>query len=86
MSIAITPPAVNINRLMTISALHFAAKLSGLFKQRLGRVRLASTSHCYPLVTVYSKRLIGLMFAFVGDAAIGMHQDTAMGLTLNKRA
>lgn len=78
-SVVITLPALEINRLMAISAEDFEAELTERFKQRLGKMRLASTRHSYPLVTAYSKRLIGPRFALVGDAAIGMHPVTAHG-------
>jgi len=78
-SVVITLPAAQINRLMTISAEDFEQELTKRFKQRLGAMRLTSTRHSYPLVTVYSKRLIGPRFALVGDAAIGMHPVTAHG-------
>ena len=78
-SVVITLPPDEINRLMTLSEDDFNREVSARFKQRLGAMRLSSTRHAYPLVTVYAKRLIGQRFALIGDAAVGMHPVTAHG-------
>jgi ubiquinone biosynthesis UbiH/UbiF/VisC/COQ6 family hydroxylase len=78
-SVVITLPPDEMNRLMTLSEEDFNNDVSARFKLRLGDMRLASTRHAYPLVTVYSKRFIGQRFALLGDAAVGMHPVTAHG-------
>lgn len=78
-SVVITLPPDEMNQLMTLSEEDFNHEVSARFKQRLGAMRLSSTRHAYPLVTVYAKRLIGQRFALIGDAAVGMHPVTAHG-------
>ncbi len=78
-SVVITLPPDEMNQLMTLSEEDFNHEVSARFKQRLGAMRLSSTRHTYPLVTVYAKRLIGQRFALIGDAAVGMHPVTAHG-------
>ena len=78
-SVVITLPPDEMNHLMTLSEDDFNREVSARFKHRLGTMRLASTRHAYPLVTVYSKRLVRQRFALVGDAAVGMHPVTAHG-------
>ncbi len=78
-SVVITLPPDEMNQLMTLSEDDFNHEVSARFKQRLGVMRLSSTRHTYPLVTVYAKRLIGQRFALIGDAAVGMHPVTAHG-------
>lgn len=78
-SVVITLPPDEMNHLMTLAEDDFNREVSARFKHRLGDMRLASTRHAYPLVTVYSKRLVGQRLALVGDAAVGMHPVTAHG-------
>lgn len=78
-SVVITLPPDEMNRLMTLPDDDFNREVSARFKHRLGAMRLVSTRHAYPLVTVYSKRLVGQRFALIGDAAVGMHPVTAHG-------
>ncbi len=78
-SVVITLPPTEINRLMCMPEDDFNRDVSVRFKHRLGTMRLLSTRHAYPLVTVFAKRFIGPRFALVGDAAVGMHPVTAHG-------
>ncbi|MDP1659851.1 MAG: 5-demethoxyubiquinol-8 5-hydroxylase UbiM [Methylotenera sp.] len=78
-SVVITLAPDEMNRLMKMHEDDFNREVSARFKHRLGAMRIISTRHAYPLVTVYSKRLIGERFALVGDAAVGMHPVTAHG-------
>ncbi len=78
-SVVITLPPKEIDNLLKMQADDFDREVSARFKHRLGAMRLVSTRHAYPLVTVYAKRLIGQRFALVGDAAVGMHPVTAHG-------
>jgi ubiquinone biosynthesis UbiH/UbiF/VisC/COQ6 family hydroxylase len=78
-SVVITLAPDEMNRLMKLNEDEFNREVSARFKHRLGAMKLVSTRHAYPLVTVYSKRLIGQRFALVGDAAVGMHPVTAHG-------
>lgn len=78
-SVVITLPPKEIDSLMKMHEDDFNLEVSARFKHRLGVMHLVSTRHAYPLVTVYSKRLIGPRFALIGDAAVGMHPVTAHG-------
>lgn len=78
-SVVITLSPEEMNPLMEMDEEDFNREVSGRFKHRLGAMRLISTKHAYPLVTVYAKRLIGQRFALIGDAAVGMHPVTAHG-------
>jgi len=78
-SVVITLAPDEMNPLMKMDEEDFNREVSARFKHRLGAMRLVSTKHAYPLVTVYSKRLIGQRFALIGDAAVGMHPVTAHG-------
>ena len=78
-SVVITLAPDEINHLMTMQEDEFSREVSARFRHRLGHMRLVSTRHAYPLVTVYAKRFIGSRFALVGDAAVGMHPVTAHG-------
>ena len=78
-SVVITLAPDELNPLMKMDEADFNREVSARFKHRLGAMRLVSTKHAYPLVTVYSKRLIGQRFALIGDAAVGMHPVTAHG-------
>lgn len=78
-SVVITLPPGEISSLICMPEADFNHEISERFKHRLGAMRLASTRHAYPLVTIFAKRLINQRFALVGDAAVGMHPVTAHG-------
>ena len=78
-SVVITLAPDEMGSLMKMNEVDFNREVSARFKHRLGAMHLVSTRHAYPLVTVYSKRLVGQRFALVGDAAVGMHPVTAHG-------
>jgi ubiquinone biosynthesis UbiH/UbiF/VisC/COQ6 family hydroxylase len=78
-SVVITLPPDEMNRLVKMNEEDFNSEVSARFRHRLGAMRLVSTRHTYPLVSVYAKRFVGLRFALVGDAAVGMHPVTAHG-------
>jgi ubiquinone biosynthesis UbiH/UbiF/VisC/COQ6 family hydroxylase len=85
-SVVITLPAHDIQNLMTMPEDAFNHNIAGRFKRRLGSMRLVSTRHAYPLVTVYSNRFVSTRFALVGDAAVGMHPVTAHGFNFGLRS
>ncbi len=85
-SVVITLTPDEMNRLMKLNEDDFNAEVSARFKHRLGAMRLVSTRHAYPLVTVYSKRLVGKRFALIGDAAVGMHPVTAHGFNFGLKS
>lgn len=85
-SVVITLAPDEMDALMKLSEDDFSREVSARFKHRLGAMRLVSTRHTYPLVTVYSKRLVGQRFALIGDAAVGMHPVTAHGFNFGLKS
>ncbi|SEJ02985.1 Ubiquinone biosynthesis hydroxylase, UbiH/UbiF/VisC/COQ6 family [Paraburkholderia diazotrophica] len=78
-SVVLTLPACEANELASLDPNEFGANLEQRFARRLGAMKLVSTRHLYPLVSVYPARFVGKRFAAVGDAAVGMHPVTAHG-------
>ena len=81
-SAVITLPARETDRLMAMDPDAFSAEVTHRYRGRLGQMRLISTRHPYPLVSVYADRFVTTRFALVGDAAVGMHPVTAHGYNL----
>lgn len=84
-SVVITLPAQSVQDLMAMSEEDFNHDIEVRFQHRLGAMRLVSTRHAYPLVTVYPNRFVAQRFALVGDAAVGMHPVTAHGFNFGLR-
>jgi ubiquinone biosynthesis UbiH/UbiF/VisC/COQ6 family hydroxylase len=78
-SVVVTLSHAGIERLMAMPEADFGAAMEVRFHQRLGRMRLTSTRHAYPLVGVYPRHFVAERFAVIGDAAVGMHPVTAHG-------
>jgi len=85
-SIVVTLPENDIQRLLAMDTALFNAELAQRFGHRMGRMRLVSTRHAYPLVAVYANRFVAQRFALIGDAAVGMHPVTAHGFNLGLRS
>jgi len=58
-SVVVTLPPQAIDSLMKMPEDDFNREISARFQHRLGAMRLFPRVHAYPLVTVYSKRLVG---------------------------
>lgn len=85
-SVVITRRPAEIERLSRLEPSAFEAEMRGVLHGRgLGRLRLVSTRHTYPLVATYAHRFAGRRFAVLGDAAVGMHPVTAHGFNLGLR-
>lgn len=84
-SVVITLPSRDTQKLMVMAEPDFNREMETRFKHRLGAMRLVSTRHAYPLVTVYPDRFVAQRFALMGDAAIGMHPVTAHGFNFALR-
>lgn len=84
-SVVITMPPREIARLMAMPEEAFNVEVEQRFGRRLGAMRLVSTRHAYPLVSVYSKKFVAKRFALIGDAAVGMHPVTAHGFNFALR-
>jgi len=84
-SVVVTLRPGEIQQLMAMPEEAFNRAIETRFKHRLGAMRLISTRHAYPLVTVYADRFVGERFALAGDAAVGMHPVTAHGFNFGLR-
>lgn len=84
-SVVITLPSRDTQKLMAMAEPDFNREMETRFKHRLGAMRLVSTRHAYPLVTVYPDRFVAQRFALMGDAAVGMHPVTAHGFNFALR-
>jgi ubiquinone biosynthesis UbiH/UbiF/VisC/COQ6 family hydroxylase len=84
-SVVVTLTAREIGELMEKTDEAFNREIEQRFQHRLGPMRLVSTRHAYPLVTVYPRRFIKQRFALIGDAAVGMHPVTAHGFNFGLR-
>jgi ubiquinone biosynthesis UbiH/UbiF/VisC/COQ6 family hydroxylase len=78
-SVVLTLPGREMAELAHLDAEAFNANIEKRFERRLGSMKLVSTRHVYPLVSVYPGRFVAQRFATVGDAAVGMHPVTAHG-------
>lgn len=78
-STVLTLPHQQLEALLTMEEEAFSHEMTQRYHGRLGRMRLNSTRHPYPLVGVMPHRLVARRFACVGDAAVGMHPVTAHG-------
>ena len=84
-SVVVTLRPGEIQQLMGMPEEALNRAIETRFKHRLGAMRLISTRHAYPLVTVYADRFVGERFALAGDAAVGMHPVTAHGFNFGLR-
>lgn len=84
-SFVLTLPAHGMDPVMAMDAVEFGAEATRRYRGRLGEMRLVSTRHAYPLVSVYASRFTGTRFALMGDAAVGMHPVTAHGFNFGLR-
>ncbi|MET3652251.1 5-demethoxyubiquinol-8 5-hydroxylase UbiM [Dyella japonica] len=85
-SIVLTLPPREMQRVMDMAEEHFQSEMRRRFDGRFGDMRLTSTRHTYPLVSVYARRFVAHRLALVGDAAVGMHPVTAHGFNLGLRS
>jgi ubiquinone biosynthesis UbiH/UbiF/VisC/COQ6 family hydroxylase len=81
-SIVITLPADEAEKVMSMPAADFNARIEANLGDRLGTMRLTGGRYSYPLVAVYAARFAAPRFALMGDAAVGMHPVTAHGYNL----
>jgi len=81
-SAVVTLPGAEAQALAQMDPEACARELERRFGGRLGRMRLASSRHVYPLVATWARRFHGPRLALAGDAAVGMHPVTAHGFNL----
>jgi ubiquinone biosynthesis UbiH/UbiF/VisC/COQ6 family hydroxylase len=84
-SVVITMSAQGIQQMMAMSEEDFNRDVETRFRHRLGKMKLMTTRHAYPLVTTYPQRFVAQRFALMGDAAVGMHPVTAHGFNFGLR-
>lgn len=85
-SVVLTLAAAEMLPIQDMATAAFDTEMTRRFAHRLGRMRLSSTRHVYPLMAVYPRRLVGPRLACVGDAACGMHPVTAHGFNLGLKS
>ena len=81
-SIVITAPTDVANTIVEMTDEQFATDVQSRFEHRLGKMKLVSKLHSYPLVAVHADKFVATRFALIGDAAVGMHPVTAHGFNL----
>ena len=84
-SFVLTLPAREMDAVMAMDDATFSADATRRYRNRLGDMRLISTRHAYPLITVYAEHFAATRFALIGDAAVGMHPVTAHGFNFGLR-
>jgi len=84
-SVIMTIPTKKSEILMKMSKEKFNTCITNKFKKKFGNMKLLSTRHSYPLVSVFADRFVADRFALIGDAAVGMHPVTAHGFNLGLR-
>ncbi len=78
-SAVLTLPEHEMKATMALDDEAFGQAITARYDGRLGRMKVISTRHCYPLVGVYAHHFAGTRAALIGDAAVGMHPVTAHG-------
>ena len=81
-SIVITAHTDIANVVLEMTEEQFSADVQKRFEHRLGKMKLVSKLHSYPLVAVHADKFVAARFALIGDAAVGMHPVTAHGFNL----
>jgi len=81
-SVVVTIAADKADAILNTSPEAFANDVAERFGHALGKMRLISERHPYPLIAVYADKFIANRFALVGDSAVGMHPVTAHGFNL----
>lgn len=81
-SIVVTAPTDIANNVLDMTEEQFNADVQIRFESRLGKMKLVSKLHSYPLVAVHADKFVTTRFALIGDAAVGMHPVTAHGFNL----
>ncbi len=81
-SIVVTAPTDVANTVLDMTEEQFNADVQIRFENRLGKMKLVSKLHSYPLVAVHADKFVATRFALIGDAAVGMHPVTAHGFNL----
>ncbi len=81
-SVVVTIAADKSDHVLNMSPEEFADDIANRFGNQLGKMKLISDRHPYPLVGVYANRFFTTRFALIGDAAVGMHPVTAHGFNL----
>lgn len=78
-SIVITLPTRDLPHVLEMTPDALARDVAARFGHALGKMKVVSERHSYPLVAVYADTFHSRRFALMGDAAVGMHPVTAHG-------
>ncbi len=78
-SMILTLPASEAKRLAEMNDEELGDQIARDRGLQLGRIRVASSRHVYPLLITYARNFVKPRAALIGDAAVGMHPVTAHG-------
>lgn len=81
-SAVLTVPLGEAERLAGLDDDALGTELSARYSYRLGKMRVASSRHVYPLAITVANKFAATSAALIGDAAVGMHPVTAHGFNL----
>lgn len=81
-SAVLSLPDAEAAALLALDEPDFSARVTALFRRRLGAMHRDDTPHSAPVVTTYAERFHAPRLALLGDAAVGMHPVTAHGFNL----
>ena len=84
-SVVITLPSSASKNLLSMNKNNFNKNIFSLLNGFLGKMKLISNLHTYPMLTVHANQFFKDRFALIGDSAVGMHPVTAHGFNLNLR-
>jgi ubiquinone biosynthesis UbiH/UbiF/VisC/COQ6 family hydroxylase len=81
-SAVVTLPLDEAEEMARLDDQALGERITRLYRSRLGRMRVESSRHLYPLVTTYARHFATPGAALIGDTAVGMHPVTAHGFNL----
>jgi len=84
-SVVMTLDAAQSEGVLAMSPEAFAADVERRAGGRFQGLTLVTKLYPYPLIATFAQKFVGMRFALLGDAAVGMHPVTAHGFNLGLR-